>query len=189
MLSQNGTIERFIRTIRERMRAILHQSGLPLAYWNVAAMTAIYQINLTPNAQIGNIIPFEIWYGWLPEFKDLCAFGALVTAFIPEEYRSKLQPTGVNSIFLAYLNNQKGYLLLRLDNFQLVKVAIIRLSNNIFPVKEDKLSVPVKFSSVISGITSKPYIHGPLIDFKTLMMKCFIIWSKTLILIVLKIYY
>lgn len=50
---QHALAERYSRTILERVRCMLIQSGLPKTYWGEAVQTACYLINRCPSSAIG----------------------------------------------------------------------------------------------------------------------------------------
>lgn len=60
---QNGVAERGIRTVIERVRCMLADSGLPKGLWAEAAATAIYLDNFIPSARNPGVIPWEMWTG------------------------------------------------------------------------------------------------------------------------------
>ena len=63
---QNGISERMNRTIMDKDRAMLSETGLDSSYWAEAASTAVYIINRSPNASIRFDIPEERWSGHEP---------------------------------------------------------------------------------------------------------------------------
>lgn len=59
---QNGVAERINRTLVERIRCMLIDSGLDERFWAEAAVTAAYLTNLVP-CRGDNRSPDEIWSG------------------------------------------------------------------------------------------------------------------------------
>lgn len=57
---QNGAVERMNKTILERIRCMLSNSGLPKKFWGEAADTAVYLINKSPSAAIKFKVPQEL---------------------------------------------------------------------------------------------------------------------------------
>ena len=72
----NGVIERFIQFVIDGARCLLHQSGLPLRYWTLAARTFCHGRNVSLAASHGET-PWKAKHG--DEFKGaLVPFGAKV---------------------------------------------------------------------------------------------------------------
>ena len=61
--SQNGVVKCLIRTVFNRVRCLLAESGLPKSLWAEAAATIIYMRNLLPSACHPEVIPEEKWLG------------------------------------------------------------------------------------------------------------------------------
>ncbi|GJS07278.1 retrovirus-related pol polyprotein from transposon TNT 1-94 [Tanacetum coccineum] len=60
---QNGVAERMNRTLMDKVRCLLIQSGLPKTFWAEATCTAAYLINRSPSTAIEKKTPMEMWSG------------------------------------------------------------------------------------------------------------------------------
>ncbi|GJY21175.1 retrovirus-related pol polyprotein from transposon TNT 1-94 [Tanacetum coccineum] len=60
---QNGVAERMNRTLMDKVRCLLIQSGLPKTFWAEATCTAAYLINRSPSRAIEKKTPMEMWSG------------------------------------------------------------------------------------------------------------------------------
>jgi hypothetical protein len=70
--------ERLNRTIMEKVRAMLDDSGLPKFLWAEAVSHAVYLKNRTWTRNIGNTTPYEILYGHKPNISNLHPWGCKV---------------------------------------------------------------------------------------------------------------
>ncbi|KAJ1581736.1 hypothetical protein NDA12_001064 [Ustilago hordei] len=59
--AQNGRAERMIRSLQEKMRAMLVQRSVPKELWPYAIMAAGHTLNLTPSTE-ANRVPYEDFY-------------------------------------------------------------------------------------------------------------------------------
>ncbi len=75
--SHNGSIERFNRTIQEKGRALLLQSGFPTTMWGLAVGAAEYIYNRTPHSAINMMTPYQKWTGSPPDLRHISIFGSL----------------------------------------------------------------------------------------------------------------
>jgi hypothetical protein len=73
--SQNGVAERRNRTIVERIRALLHASGLPKFLWGEAARHVVWLMNRTSTKAVEGMTPFEAAFGRKPNLKDVREWG------------------------------------------------------------------------------------------------------------------
>ncbi|EZA62315.1 Copia protein [Ooceraea biroi] len=71
---QNGVAERMNRTIAEKIRCMLLESGTQKCLWTEAVLTAVYLINRSLTEALKNKVPAELWYGSLPNLKKLRIF-------------------------------------------------------------------------------------------------------------------
>ncbi|GJS21654.1 retrovirus-related pol polyprotein from transposon TNT 1-94 [Tanacetum coccineum] len=60
---QNGLAKHMNRTLMDKVRRLLIQSGLPKTFWAEATCTATYLINRSPLTAIEKKTPMEIWLG------------------------------------------------------------------------------------------------------------------------------
>lgn len=118
---QNGTAERTIRTVMERIRALLFDSKLPQRFWPEALKTAVFLKNRSPSHHrgpetVGVKTPFELLQGKPPDLSFLRVFGSKAYAKIPKEWGgSKLDPRAAPGVFLGYEEGSKAYRILHLD--------------------------------------------------------------------------
>ncbi|KAG7567097.1 Integrase catalytic core, partial [Arabidopsis thaliana x Arabidopsis arenosa] len=109
---QNGVAERMNRTIMEKVRCLLNESGLDESFWAEAAATAAYIINRSPASAIDHNVPEELWLNKKPGYKHLKRFGSL--AFVHHD-QGKLKPRALKGVFLGYPAGTKGYKIWLLD--------------------------------------------------------------------------
>ena len=76
--AQNGVAERRNRTIVERVRALLHASGLPKFLWGEAARHVVWLMNRTSTKAVDGKTPFEAAFGKKPDLKDVREWGETV---------------------------------------------------------------------------------------------------------------
>jgi len=103
---QNGVAERMNRTVMEKVRCLLNESGLEEEFWAEAATTAVYIINRSPSAAIDHNVPEELWLNRKPGYKHLRRFGAVAYVHVDQ---GKLKPRAIKGIFIGYPSGTKGY--------------------------------------------------------------------------------
>nr|GEX19726.1 retrovirus-related Pol polyprotein from transposon TNT 1-94 [Tanacetum cinerariifolium] len=110
---QNGLAERMNRTLMNKVRCLLIQSGLPKTFWAEATCTPAYLINRSPSIAIEKKTPMEMWSGHPSDYEMLRTFGCVAYSHVQQ---CKLEPRAVKCVFLEYPEGVKGYRLYRLDN-------------------------------------------------------------------------
>ena len=103
---QNGVAERMNRTIADKVRCMLAESGLEKKFWAEAASTAVYLINRAPNASIEFKIPEEVWSGVKVEFSHLRRFGCVAYVHTVQD---KMSLRALKGIFMGYPQGTKRY--------------------------------------------------------------------------------
>nr|GFC22486.1 retrovirus-related Pol polyprotein from transposon TNT 1-94 [Tanacetum cinerariifolium] len=112
-LQQNGLAELMNRTLMDKVRCLLIQSGLPKTFWAEATCTAAYLINRSPSTAIENKTPMEMWSGHPSDYGMLRTFDCVTYSHVQQ---GKLDPRAVKWVLLGYPEGVKGYKLYRLDN-------------------------------------------------------------------------
>jgi len=103
---QNGVAERMNRTIMEKVRSMLSDSGMPKTFWAEATCTTVTLINKTPSSAVNFEIPDKRWTGKSPIYSYLKRFGCV--AFVHSD-EGKLVPRAKKGVFLGYPAGVKGY--------------------------------------------------------------------------------
>jgi hypothetical protein len=107
--NQNGTAERFNRTLIERVTSMMMSSGLPYYLWGEALMTANYLKNLSPHSSIENMTPEEAWSGKKPSVKHLKAFGCKASTLVTPSKTSKFGSRVWMGSFVGYGGSSFGF--------------------------------------------------------------------------------
>ncbi|GKC15501.1 retrotransposon protein, putative, ty1-copia subclass [Tanacetum coccineum] len=110
---QNGLAERMNRTLLDKVRCLLIQSGLPKTFWVEATCKAAYLINRSPSTTIEKKTPVDMWSRHPSDYGMLRTFGCVAYSHVKQ---GKLEPRAVKCVLLGYLKGVKGYRLYRLDN-------------------------------------------------------------------------
>lgn len=103
----NGVAERLNRTLLEKVRAMLHASGLPKFLWGEAVKHAVYLKNRTSTKALDGKTPFEIFYGTKPNLSGLPEFGCEVWVHTTEG--SKLDGRAVKGRWVGYDEESSGH--------------------------------------------------------------------------------
>ncbi|GMP53679.1 hypothetical protein CsSME_00019075 [Camellia sinensis var. sinensis] len=104
---QNGVAERMNRTLVEKVRCMLSQSGLSKAFWGEALNYARHLVNRLPTAALDGKTPMEVWSGVpVTDYDQLRIFGCPAYFHVTE---SKLDPRAKKAIFLGFGDGVKGY--------------------------------------------------------------------------------
>ncbi|GMP51093.1 hypothetical protein CsSME_00017460 [Camellia sinensis var. sinensis] len=104
---QNGVAERMNRTLVEKVRCLLLQSGLSKAFWGEALNYARHLVNRLPTAALDGKTPMEVWSGVpVTDYDQLRIFGCPTYFHVTE---SKLDPRAKKAIFLGFGDGVKGY--------------------------------------------------------------------------------
>ena len=74
----NGVAERLNRTLVERVRALIHASGMPKSLWGEAIMHATWVKNRTSTRRLGKKTPYEMLYQKKPNLENVPVWGCRV---------------------------------------------------------------------------------------------------------------
>jgi hypothetical protein len=115
----NGVAERKHGATFARVRAILHDSGLPKSLWTYAVAYITYTDNLLPSARANFQIPAEIWTGKRQDISHLHPFGAKGWATIVNGSPGALDEMSVEGRMVGYL--ERGTYLLYTASGAIIK--------------------------------------------------------------------
>ena len=96
----NGVAESLNRRLAERIRAVLHHSGLPKSLWGEAVYHATWLKNRTSTRAIGNITPHERLYGEKPNLARVPEWGQHV--WVHTNTGSKLDARAIEGRWVGY---------------------------------------------------------------------------------------
>src|SRR5271154_1053750 len=99
---QNGVAERANRTICERIRAILAETGLPRELWAELACAVAHIKNRSPTIALKGKTPYEALYGRKPDVSHLVAFGTRAFVHVSKKRTKKLDPRSIEGIMVGY---------------------------------------------------------------------------------------
>ncbi|GAQ92153.1 hypothetical protein KFL_009340020 [Klebsormidium nitens] len=105
---ENGVAEKLNRTLMDKTRPMLSESGLEQKWWGEAILTANYVRNRTVTKKTGKT-PYELFFGKKPDVSNLRVFGVRAFVHTPAQRRKKLDPVSKPGIFLGYEPGTKGY--------------------------------------------------------------------------------
>ena len=103
----NGVAERLNRTLLEKVRAMLHSSGLPKFLWGEAVNHAVYLKNRTGTKALDGKTPYEVFYGVKPNLKGLPEFGTRVWVHNPDG--TKLDGRSVIRRWVGFDEDSSGH--------------------------------------------------------------------------------
>lgn len=115
----NGKAERLNRTLLDKARSLIFDSGIEKTFWGEAIRVAAYLLNRCPSETVPKT-PYEIWTNRKPNFKRLQIFGSEAYAKVLGPLK-KLEERSKKYIFIGYALN--GY---RLFDEQKEKIVVYR---------------------------------------------------------------
>ncbi len=131
----NGLIERFNRTLEERTRSLLIDSGFPRNMWNRAAETAEFLYTRTPHSAIQYLTPYSMWYGHTPDLRHLVLFGSRAYVLkVDRKKGTKFHPVATKLYVCGY--TPTGYLLWDLTTKGVEKSCNIKPFENNIHIKQ-----------------------------------------------------
>ncbi|CAH9083825.1 unnamed protein product [Cuscuta epithymum] len=102
----DGVAERMVRTLLERVRAMLASSGLSNKFWGEAICYAVDLINLSPSVPLEGKCPESVFMGKPLNLPNLRVFGCLAYVNCVND---KSEPRTKEYVFLGYHDCMKGY--------------------------------------------------------------------------------
>src|SRR6266404_1765315 len=89
---QNGVAERVNRTMEEGVISMVHESGMPPAFWGEALAAFIHTSNKLATSTLPDQTPFQAVYGTKPDLSMLCVWGCTSYVLIQRDKDVRMQP-------------------------------------------------------------------------------------------------
>ena len=131
---QNGTIERWWRTVFEMGRCLLIESGVPKEYWPYAVAAATYVRNRCFQQRTKQT-PYFLLTGRVPDISNLYVFGS--TCYAYDHSAKKLDPRSKKGIFFGYDRQSPAYLVYLPETNSVRRFRCIKCFNELYYAKDD----------------------------------------------------
>ena len=108
---QNGIAERSNRTVFESAAAMLHDSQLPVTFWEHAVKCVVHVLNLLPNKALNlQSSPFTSIFHRPADISHLRVFGSDIYMLLQDHQRQSFGLRAVKGIFVGYCESSLSYL-------------------------------------------------------------------------------
>lgn len=143
---QNGKAERMNRTLVERARTMINDSGVPKELWGEAIYTATYIVNRGPTESLSlNVTPAEIWYGRKPNVSNFRVFGSTAYSLIQKENRDKFDVKVEKCVMVGYTTT--GYRLWSVDRNKIFVARDVKFNENEFLYRKNLVDIEINQNS------------------------------------------
>ena len=131
--SQNGTAERYWRTLQDATVAMLDHAGLGKEFWTAAFSHANYLRNRLPHSKLENKSPFLLAAGTPPKLADVPTFGADVFVHIERSRRAKLDPKSRRGVFLGVSPDSETFVIWTFDTHRVITSRHVTVNDTSVP--------------------------------------------------------
>ncbi|POM60817.1 Transposon Polyprotein integrase [Phytophthora palmivora] len=131
-----------MRTIMERVRALLLDGKLPKQLWTECVCHVTTLINMTPSSKTDGRTPYELWYNRIPSMQYIKVFGCSGYVHITEQYRDKLDARARLCMYLGVPDHKKGYRLMDINTHTIVYSRDVIFKEDEFPPLTGLTSTP-----------------------------------------------
>jgi transposase InsO family protein len=121
---QNARAERMNKTLLEKARCLLFQSGLGMTHWGDAVRTAAYLHNRLCGTRTGKVTPVELAFGHKPDLSHLRVFGCAAYPLKTNSNTHKAATRGRKCVLIGYNEQKRGYLLMDAKNWPEWEIAM-----------------------------------------------------------------
>jgi hypothetical protein len=113
--SQNVQVKHYNKTVATIVRTLPYGANLPAKYWSVAAVHAVYLMNLLVHSAI-NKTPYEAWYDENPDLSSLKVFGSRVCVKVTGKRQAKPDRHDFTGIFVGYTATDENIQYIDIDS-------------------------------------------------------------------------
>lgn len=136
---QNPVSERFNRSLLERTRAILIDTGLPSHLWGEIVMTVSYLLNISPSATLDMNTPYKLWHEETPGSHSnntnfLRAIGCAAYPLLKTDKLTKLSPKSKQCVLVGYELGARAYRLWEPESKKIIVSRNVIFHEKVFPL-------------------------------------------------------
>lgn len=128
--------ERKHKHVLEVTRALRFQAEIPIKFWGLCVIAAVYLINRLSSSVLQYKSPYEVLHNKPPSLTHLRVIRCLCYAKIVHE-SDKLKPRSRRAVHMGYFMTQKGYVLYDIDAKNLFVNRDVVFREDIFPFKSE----------------------------------------------------
>lgn len=88
---------------------MMFHAHAPASLWFDAFTTAVFVINRIPTSILHDKSPFELLFGYAPNYVNFKLFGCRVYSYLRDYSGHKLVPRSYSCIFLGYISLHKSF--------------------------------------------------------------------------------
>ena len=155
---QNERAERLNRSIVEKTRALLIDSGLSKNLWAEAACTANYLRNRQVNSLNDSKTPFELFFGTMPNVSNIRIFGSKAYVKTPNSFVDKLDPRCKQGVLVGYTSMSKYRVFIPAENKVVITTDLI-IDENHITYKENSTTLDDKMENDSENIIIQSYYN------------------------------
>jgi hypothetical protein len=151
---ENGTAERTNRTLFERARAFISESGLPIYLWPYAILAATDVSNNVPTAANAGQTPMTRWNGSKP---SICAFKRFgCAAYVYTKGQTKFAPRSTTCVYLGRDPDRKAWKVWNIATGKVTSSRDVVFNEDYLPFKQTSTLPTPPPSSVIKYKATMP---------------------------------
>lgn len=136
---QNGRAEASNKMVIYAARTALISSNLPKYLWAEACNACTYVLNRLPSINKPHMTRYELYFGRIPNVKNLHEFGEEAIRLTPKHQRkSKFDPVAEKYVFVGYTNRWNTYRLYDDDKKRVIIDCNVKFTNKYYKYEKQK---------------------------------------------------
>lgn len=148
---QNPVSESFNRSLLERTRAIMIDTGLPHHLWGEVVMTVSFLLNLSPSSTLDMNTPHSLWHEDIPGSHSantdfLRAIGCAAYPLLKSTEINKLSPKSKKCVLVGYETGARAYRLWDTKSKKIIVSRNVIFNKKSFPYLSDHETVEDPFN-------------------------------------------
>ena len=142
---QDGTSERYVRTVWEGSEAMRKAAGAPPRYWPFSLRAFAHAQSFLPRRHAES--PYEAWNGisvpFAERIRHLRVWGTRCFFLVPKELRKKLDDKARECLFVGYSSTSKAYVGIEMSTGRILMSPNVIFDETCYPCKDAGFALPV----------------------------------------------